>query len=117
VHKCQYGYLRKKLRRNKLVGNVNINDYQHDQANYAEVFNIRLIVMYGYEYFGTRNQESPCWREPTSIQESVRWTYHLDRLKKERVANQILRYKPKGQRDWGRPWKRWDVYIKTEGDL
>jgi hypothetical protein len=36
------------------------------------------------------------------------------RLTYERILKQILHYKPKGCRNWGRPWKRWNEYVKSE---
>jgi hypothetical protein len=37
-----------------------------------------------------------------------KWTEHLDRMPDERIPKQILKYKPKGRLDQGRPWKRWN---------
>jgi hypothetical protein len=37
-----------------------------------------------------------------------KWIEHLDRMPDERIPKQILKYKPKGHRDQGRPWKRWN---------
>jgi hypothetical protein len=37
-----------------------------------------------------------------------KWIEHLDRMTDERTPKQILKYKPKGRRDHGRPWKRWN---------
>jgi hypothetical protein len=32
-----------------------------------------------------------------------KWIEHLDRMTDERISKQILKYKPKGRRDQGRP--------------
>jgi hypothetical protein len=37
-----------------------------------------------------------------------KWTEHLERMPDERIPKQILKYKPKGRLDQGRPWKRWN---------
>jgi hypothetical protein len=37
-----------------------------------------------------------------------KWIEHLDRMPDERIPKQILKYKPKGRWDQGRPWKRWN---------
>jgi hypothetical protein len=33
---------------------------------------------------------------------------HLARMRDERIQKQVLKHKPTGRRDLGRPWKRWN---------
>jgi hypothetical protein len=35
------------------------------------------------------------------------WTNHLERTDNTRLPKHALDYKPRGRRDRGRPWKRW----------
>jgi len=35
------------------------------------------------------------------------WINHLERMDNTRLPKHGLNYKPKGRRDRGRPWKRW----------
>jgi hypothetical protein len=36
-----------------------------------------------------------------------RWKDHINRMEDHRLPKQIMKYKPKGKRDVGRPMKRW----------
>jgi len=35
------------------------------------------------------------------------WINHLERMNNTRHPKHALKYKPRGRRDRGRPWKRW----------
>jgi hypothetical protein len=35
------------------------------------------------------------------------WINHLERMDNTRLPKHALNYKPRGRRDCGRPWKRW----------
>ena len=37
----------------------------------------------------------------------TRWKVHIDRMETERLVRQVIDYRPKGERDIGRPRKRW----------
>lgn len=37
-----------------------------------------------------------------------KWINLSDWVPDERILKQILKYKPTGRRDRGRPWKRWN---------
>jgi len=38
------------------------------------------------------------------------WINHLERTDNTRLPKHALNYKPKGRRDRGRPWKRWQRF-------
>ena len=61
-------------------------------------------------------------REKTGTQNIVKeikqyqqkWLQHVQRMGKNRLPKQALRYKPKGRRNLGRPRKRWTDQIHLE---
>jgi hypothetical protein len=55
INISQYGYSYTTLHRNKFVGNFDINEYRHNQANDAEGSHTRQIVMSPLE-LGSKNR-------------------------------------------------------------
>ena len=60
-------------------------------------------------------EKNQCIREKTGAQNIVKeikqyqkkWLQHVQRMDTNRIPKQALRYRPKGQRNIGRPKKRW----------
>jgi hypothetical protein len=40
---------------------------------------------------------------------------HVERMDTDRIPKQALKYRPKGKRSIGRPWKRWKDQLHLEG--
>ena len=41
------------------------------------------------------------------LKDKQNWINHLERMDNTRLPKHALNYKPRGRRDRGRPWKRW----------
>jgi hypothetical protein len=72
------------------------------------------------------DKEKNQWiREKTGAQNIVKeikqyqgkWLQHVQRMDTNRIPKQALQYKPKGQRNIGRPRKRWrdQLYLEAQG--
>jgi len=63
-----------------------------------------------------------CIREKTRAQNIVKevkqyqkmWLQHVQRMDRNRIPKQALKYKPKGRRNIGRPKKRWRDQLHFE---
>ena len=47
-------------------------------------------------------------------QYQTKWPQHLQRMDRNRIPKQALRYRPKGRRNIGRPKKRWRDQLHFE---
>jgi hypothetical protein len=43
------------------------------------------------------------------------WLQHVERMDRDRIPKQALKYRPKGKRSIGRPRKRWNDQLHLEG--
>ena len=68
------------------------------------------------------NENNQCITEKTGAQNIVKeikqyqekWLQHIQRMDTNRIPKQALQYKPKGQRNVGRPRKRWRDQLHFE---
>ena len=82
-----------------------------------------LRQLLGITKFG--KEKNQCIRGKTGAQNIVKeikqyqkkWLQHVQRMDKNRIAKQALRYKPKGRRNIGRPKKRWrdQPHLEVQG--
>ena len=67
-------------------------------------------------------EKNQCIREKTGAQNIVKeikqyqkkWLQHVQRMDRNRLPRQALKYKPEGRRNIGRPKKRWRDQLHTE---
>jgi len=67
-------------------------------------------------------EKNQCIREKTGAQNIVKeikqhqkkWLQHVQRMDRNRIPEQSLRYRPKGRRDIVRPKKRWRDQLHFE---
>ena len=67
-------------------------------------------------------EKNQCIREKTGAQNIVeeikeyqkKWLQHVQRMDRNRIPKQALRYRPKGRRNIGRPKKRWRDQLHFE---
>ena len=70
-------------------------------------------------------EKNQCIRQKTGAQNIVKeikqyqtnWLQHVQRMDTKRLPKQALQYKPKGQRNIGRPRKRWrdQIHLEDQG--
>jgi len=70
-------------------------------------------------------EKNQCIRQKMGAQNAVKeikqyqkkWLQHVQRMDTNRLPKQALQYKPKGQRDIGRPRKRWrdQLHLEDQG--
>jgi len=67
-------------------------------------------------------EKNQCIREKTGAQNTVKeikqyqqkWLQHVQRMDRNRLPRQALKYRPEGRRNIGRPKKRWRDQIHLE---
>ena len=67
-------------------------------------------------------EKNQCIREKTGAQNIVKeikqyqekWLQHVQRMDRNRLPRQALKYRPEGRRDIGRPKKRWRDQLHFE---
>jgi len=67
-------------------------------------------------------EKNQCIREKTGAQNTVKkikqyqkkWLQHIERMDRNRLPRQALKYRPEGRRNIGRPKKRWRDQLHFE---